>query len=270
MGQRIVIASLGSYGDVNPYIGLALGLQQRGHRVTIATSPFYRPAVEQEGIAFRAVRPDVDPNDRQILRRAMNARTGTEFIIRELIVRHLRESYEDLDDACQEADLLVTHPITFAGPIVAAARNLKWVSTVLAPMSLFSAHDLPVFPNAPWIHRFGQLGLRSAPAAGVALQAVRPLLERAGLRSASRTGTFAGAGSGLRGSTRATFGARAVLPGHGQASTGLAAQRAHHRPDFLRRSVVPESCFPGPVRLSRRGSSAAGLYPGLVRGSYGG
>ena len=37
MGKRIVITAFGSFGDVNPCVGLALGLKQRGHSPVIAT-----------------------------------------------------------------------------------------------------------------------------------------------------------------------------------------------------------------------------------------
>jgi UDP:flavonoid glycosyltransferase YjiC (YdhE family) len=32
-------------------------------------------------------------------------------------------------------------------------HKMPWVSTVLAPMSFFSAYDLPVFPDMPWLAR---------------------------------------------------------------------------------------------------------------------
>lgn len=153
MSKRIVITSFGSYGDVNPYLGLALGLRARGHDVVIATSPIYRDYVEREEIAFHAVRPDVSPNDRALVARIMDARTGTDFLLRELLLPSLRDSYTDLSRAVEGADLLVTHPITFAAPVVAQERAMPWVSTVLAPMSFFSEHDLPVFPPIPWAKR---------------------------------------------------------------------------------------------------------------------
>jgi UDP:flavonoid glycosyltransferase YjiC (YdhE family) len=62
---------------------------------------------------------------------------------------HLRQSYEDLTAAVQGADLLVTHPITFAGPLVAAKTGLPWVSSVLAPLSLQSNDDPPVLAPLP-------------------------------------------------------------------------------------------------------------------------
>jgi rhamnosyltransferase subunit B len=150
---RILITTLGSYGDVNPYVGLALALRGRGHTPVIATSPFYRGYVEAAGIEFHPMRPDLDPHDRALVRRIMDPGKGSEFIVRDLILGALRESYDDLVAAARGADAILTHPVTFAGPVVAEKVGLPWISTVLAPMSFFSAHDLPVFPPAPWAKR---------------------------------------------------------------------------------------------------------------------
>ena len=154
---RIVITSFGSFGDVYPYIGLALELRARGHEPVLATSPFYRETVEREGLAFRPVRPDVDPTDRETLSRIMDPARGTELIVRDLLMASLRESFADLSAAARGADLLVTHPVTFAGPILAARESMPWISTVLAPMSFFSADDLPVFAPMPWVKRLERL-----------------------------------------------------------------------------------------------------------------
>lgn len=157
MGKRIVITSFGSFGDVYPYVGLALGLQARGHEPVLAMPAHYRGTVEREGIGFHPVRPDVDPTDREVVARIMDAATGTEFIVKELILGSLRQSYEDLTEAVRGADLLVTHPVTFAAPVVAQRQGLLWMSSVLAPMSFFSPHDLPVFPPMPWAKRLDRV-----------------------------------------------------------------------------------------------------------------
>ena len=161
---RIVLTSFGSYGDVYPYIGLALGLRARGHDPVLAMPPWYRQAAEREGLTFAGIRPDVDPSDRETMARIMDPANGTEFIVRELLLASLRETFHDLREAAAGADLLVTHPITFAGPIVAAHCRLRWLSSVLAPMSFFSRHDLPVFPPLPWSKR-----LERVPGAAAAL-----------------------------------------------------------------------------------------------------
>jgi rhamnosyltransferase subunit B len=151
MRKRIVITSFGSLGDIYPYLALARRLTQRGHDAIFATSAYYRPLIEGEGVAFCPVRPDIDLEDRVTIRRIMEPKHGPEFLIRECLLPNLRESYADLAAVMGGVDLLVTHPITFAGPLVAERYQIPWVSTVLAPLSLLSVHDLPVFPAMPWL-----------------------------------------------------------------------------------------------------------------------
>jgi rhamnosyltransferase subunit B len=156
--RRIVVASWGSHGDVFPYMGLAIALAKRGHRPVLAIPALYQEAVEREGIEFRPVGPDVDPNDRATIARLMHPVKGTEAILRGLLMPALRRSYEELQQAAAGADLLVTHPITFAGPVLAQKHKLPWISTVLSPISFFSTMDLPALPPAPRLVHLRWLG----------------------------------------------------------------------------------------------------------------
>jgi rhamnosyltransferase subunit B len=163
VGKRVVITTYGSLGDLNPYLGLALGLKARGHDPAIATAEFYRPFVEAEGIGFRPVRPDLDPNGTEAVRRIMNPRRTPGHLMRKLLFPRLKESYEDLSEATWGADVLLTHPLTFAGPLVGEKMSIPWVSTVLAPISFFSAHDFPALPVFP---RLAVVLRRLGPGAG--------------------------------------------------------------------------------------------------------
>ena len=158
MSRRVVITCWGSYGDIYPYVGLAVALKALGHQVLVAAPAYYRPTVEQEEIEFAAVGPDVDPGDRTTIARIMHPVSGTETILRDLLMPAMRQTDEELRRACSGADLLVNHPITFAGPIVAETLGLPWVSTLLAPLSFFSTTDLPVFPPAPRLVHLRRLG----------------------------------------------------------------------------------------------------------------
>jgi UDP:flavonoid glycosyltransferase YjiC (YdhE family) len=147
---RIVLTSWGSHGDIDPFLALGRELMARGHAVTLATAASYRGAAESAGLAFRPVRPDVDLDDALWARRAMDARRGTEVVFREVLLSAVEASFADLMEAVRGADLMVSHPAAFAAPVVAAYTGVPWLSTVLAPMSLFSAHDAPVLAAAPW------------------------------------------------------------------------------------------------------------------------
>ena len=45
---RVLLATLGSYGDLYPYIAAGIGLRHLGHEVLIATSASYREKVESD------------------------------------------------------------------------------------------------------------------------------------------------------------------------------------------------------------------------------
>ncbi len=146
---RVVLACFGSYGDLFPYLAIAARLKALGHVPVVTSCAYYEPLVKNEGFEFRPLRPDVQPNDQDLLKRVMDPQRGSEIIVRELVAPAIRDSYEDIVAASEGADLIVSHPITFGAPMAAERLQLPWVATVLAPLSFFSVHDFPVVPNAP-------------------------------------------------------------------------------------------------------------------------
>ena len=56
----INIPTIGSRGDVQPLIALALGLVHVGHQVTILTHPVMRHLVESHDVACVPISPDVN------------------------------------------------------------------------------------------------------------------------------------------------------------------------------------------------------------------
>jgi rhamnosyltransferase subunit B len=151
--KKILLTTLGSLGDLHPYIAVGLGLRERGHHVTIATSEMYRGKVEGEGIGFHPVRPDLGLliDNPEVLRSSVHPRTGTEYVFRKLILPWLEQSFDDTMEAARDADLIVGHPIAFATPTVAEYLKKPWVSIALQPSIFLSAHDPPAISGAPFL-----------------------------------------------------------------------------------------------------------------------
>ena len=61
--MRIVLSNIGTFGDINPLIALALELKRRGHTPVMAVPNVYRPKLEPLGLEFHAIRPDIDPTN---------------------------------------------------------------------------------------------------------------------------------------------------------------------------------------------------------------
>ena len=57
--MNILIPTIGSRGDVQPFIALAQGLNHAGHYVTLASHPVMRFLVEAYGVEFAPIGPDI-------------------------------------------------------------------------------------------------------------------------------------------------------------------------------------------------------------------
>src|ERR1041384_8419352 len=159
--MRIILNTFGSFGDVHPYMAIARELQRRGHTPVIAAMEGYREKIMGAGLEFASVRPDIPPPKEQgteLVEKIMEPITGPRFLMEGLVFPAVRESYEDLLKAVAGADLLVTHPAAPAGPLVGRKTGMPWISTVLAPLSFFSAYDPPMPPFWHWYPKFSVLG----------------------------------------------------------------------------------------------------------------
>ena len=150
--MRIVLSNIGTLGDINPLIAIALELKRRGHVPVMALPAVYEPRIRPLGLEFHAVRPDIDPNNSLLVEMIYDVKKGTETGLREFLFPVLRQTYDDLLDAAtkpERADLLLLGELNYAGPLVAEVTGIPWASYVLAPLSFFSAFDPPVLPPYP-------------------------------------------------------------------------------------------------------------------------
>ena len=149
---RIVLSNIGTYGDTNPLIALALELKRRGHVPVMALPGVYRPKIEPLGLEFHEIRPDIDPTNSVLAEMVYDIKNGTEHGLRNFLFPSLKQTYEDLLDAATRparADMMLLGELNYAGPIVAEVTRIPWASYVLAPLSFFSAFDPPVLPPYP-------------------------------------------------------------------------------------------------------------------------
>lgn len=149
MAKHIVITVVGSLGDLHPLMALALGLQERGHRVTMAAARTYREKIEREGMGFVPTGPDIPQNDPTLYARLFDPVRGPEFLMRKLVFPYLRETYRDLYPLLEKADFLINSPLAISTIDAAAQLKLPWASIALQPQLFFSAYDPPVLPILP-------------------------------------------------------------------------------------------------------------------------
>ena len=187
--KRVVIATIGSLGDLHPCLALALELGRRGHRVTVASTEYYRDKVEELGIGFHSIRPNWNPTDREMIRQCEDLKSGPEVLYRKLILPGLRGTYNDLLSVAASADLMIAGELVYAAPLVAEKLRLRWVSAILSPFSFFSSHDGSVMVSVPGLMRLRKAGW---PIYWIGLSTRNKALVESGAASAPRVGTVPG------------------------------------------------------------------------------
>ena len=53
--MHVLLVSVGTDGDIFPYVGLGVALRARGHSVTLVASEHYEPLATRHGFAFAAL-----------------------------------------------------------------------------------------------------------------------------------------------------------------------------------------------------------------------
>ncbi|RDX56200.1 hypothetical protein OH76DRAFT_1396537 [Lentinus brumalis] len=117
--------TIGSRGDVQPYIALAKGLMADGHRVRIATHGEFKEWVESHGIEFGYVGGD----PAELMRICVENGTFTVAFLKEG-VQKFRGWIDDLLktswEACQGTDVLIESPSAMAGYHIAEALKIPY------------------------------------------------------------------------------------------------------------------------------------------------
>lgn len=146
---RILIQSFGSRGDIEPLALLGGALRRRGHDVVYATLPAYRERVLREGLAFAPVRPHLDPDDPEILRRSTHPLWGFRHLLRDRTLPHSADTLADTLPLAHEADLMLFGSLALLGPLLRHRTGTPWLRAVLQPSLLLGASDPPRLVDHP-------------------------------------------------------------------------------------------------------------------------
>jgi rhamnosyltransferase subunit B len=145
---RIILSNIGTFGDINPLIAIALELKRRGHSPSWPSPPSTaqdHPARPRIPPHPPRSRPQKHHPRRDGLRRPQRHRARPPRIPLSLPARDLRRPPRRRHQPTR-ADLLLLGELNYAGPIVAEITGIPWASYVLAPLSFFSPTIRPSCP----------------------------------------------------------------------------------------------------------------------------
>ena len=136
---RITCLTIGSRGDVQPYIALCKRLLQEGHRPKIATHAEFKGWVTKHGIEFATV--DGDPAE--LMRICVENGMFTYSFLREASVKFrgwIDELLTSAWKACQNTDILIESPSAMAGIHIAEALGIPYFRAFAMPWTRTRAY----------------------------------------------------------------------------------------------------------------------------------
>lgn len=144
---RVVFTTIGSAGDLFPFLPVARELRARRHDVTFAANPWFGETVEREGFSFHPAGPRLGPEEYatrpEIFSPERGAFPALQALMKHFILPHLPAVTEDLRRVARGADLMLTHPAQLAAPIVGELEGLRWVTLSVFPGNIPSRHTVP-------------------------------------------------------------------------------------------------------------------------------
>ncbi|KAI8978503.1 hypothetical protein BDB01DRAFT_800156 [Pilobolus umbonatus] len=131
---HITFLTIGSRGDVQPYIALSKGLQKKGHRCRIATHTEYKEWVEKHDIEFRSIGGDPGELMKLCIDNSFLSvsfiREGSKFFYK-WFEDLLASSYE----ACKGTDVIIESPSAMVGIHMAEKLEVPYFRSMPFPYS---------------------------------------------------------------------------------------------------------------------------------------
>jgi sterol 3beta-glucosyltransferase len=135
--MNITIPTIGTRGDIQPFIALAQGLIRAGHTVMLLSHPVMQALVETHNVQFTPIGPDVDMDEvaAGIRERSRNPWAGLIHVMK-FSFEILEKSHTDILEGCRGADLVVISASGAAGKNESEILGLPYASVNLMPWGI--------------------------------------------------------------------------------------------------------------------------------------
>lgn len=141
--MKILLSSIGSRGDVQPILALALELQALGHRALICAAPNFQTWVESFGVDFTPIGPDLEQWTRASVTAPKLMPEPTLEQRRQFATPFVADQFRVVTQAAQGCDLMVVGGVLqTAGHSVAEALKIPYIYAAYCP-AVLPTPDLP-------------------------------------------------------------------------------------------------------------------------------
>jgi len=138
---KLLLPTIGSAGDVHPFLALGIALQSRGHRATILTNPLFQELSEGQGVGFLpvgtidgALATIADPD-------LWHPRKGFEVVAQRAILPAMAEVYRHIERYADSNTIVASSGIAFGARIAQERLGVPMATVHLQPSIIRSLID---------------------------------------------------------------------------------------------------------------------------------
>ncbi|EGF98010.1 family 1 glycosyltransferase, partial [Melampsora larici-populina 98AG31] len=136
---KVTCLTIGSRGDVQPYIALCKGLQRAGHVCTIATHPEFKQWIEAYGIKFASI----GGNPKELMKHCVEHGILSFSFWRQGYSKFsgwLKELLHNSGEVARGSDLLIESPTTMVGAHIAESLQIPYYRAFTMPWTSTSEY----------------------------------------------------------------------------------------------------------------------------------
>jgi rhamnosyltransferase subunit B len=143
---NVLLPTLGSAGDVHPFIALGKALAARGHRATILTNPIFQALIETQGLGFLPVGTAQEAHAAIANPDVWHLRKGFP-IIAQVIVPAILEVYRLIEKHADEHTVVAFSSLAFGARVAQEKLGIASASVHLQPSVIRTFADQGMMGN---------------------------------------------------------------------------------------------------------------------------
>ena len=143
---HVLLPTMGSAGDVHPFIALGMELKARGHRATILTNPIFQELIEAQGLGFLAVGTAEEANTAIANPELWHLRKGFS-VIAQVIVPAIAEVFSLIERHADPSTVVAFSSLAFGARLAQEKLGVPSASVHLQPSVIRTFADQGMMGN---------------------------------------------------------------------------------------------------------------------------
>ncbi len=129
--KRILLTTLGTRGDVQPYIGLSQKLIKEGYSITLASSNQYSYLADRYNIPYSPIGEKGNSSNHYIESLLEENRVSSIGKGLDLLFQGMKNSHDEIMELCKSHDIIIGHG--FIGETEAELNNIPFIRVSISP-----------------------------------------------------------------------------------------------------------------------------------------